>query len=161
MEKIFKGKPNLGTFPCLGCVCCSSIIKGVVVQHPTKGNRIPLRHYATCNTQWVVYMLKCPCGKVYVGQSSREVKAIIKEHRGDIKNFKLNTYTDTSVSRHCNECRHNMSQLKWQVLEVVQTPQRGGNKKNILLQKEALWIKKLCAMVPQGLNDQWIVVSYL
>ncbi|OCT84619.1 hypothetical protein XELAEV_18022772mg, partial [Xenopus laevis] len=98
-----------------------------VVQHPTKGHDIYLKYYATCNPEGVVYMLKCPCGKVYVSQTCRQIKARIKEHRGDIKNFKANTYTDTPVSRHFNQNRHNMSQLKWLVLEVIQLPQRGGD----------------------------------
>ncbi|OCT92190.1 hypothetical protein XELAEV_18015246mg [Xenopus laevis] len=59
-----------------------------------------------------VYMLKCPCGKGYVGQTSSQIKTRIKEHRGDIKNFKANSYTDTQVSRHFSQNRHNMSQLK-------------------------------------------------
>ncbi|OCT89815.1 hypothetical protein XELAEV_18018429mg [Xenopus laevis] len=105
-------------------------------------------------------MIKCPCGKVYVGQTCRQIKARIKEHRGDIKNCKANTYTDTPVSRHLNQNRY-MSQLKWLVLEVIQLPQRGGDSKKILLQKEALWIKKLCALVPEGLNDQWSIACFL
>ncbi|OCT84271.1 hypothetical protein XELAEV_18022424mg [Xenopus laevis] len=80
-------------------------------------------------------MLKCPCGKVYVGQTCRQINARIKEHRDDIKNFKANTYTDTPVSCPFNQNRHNMSQLKWLVLEVIQLPQRGGDSKKILLQK--------------------------
>ncbi|OCT95737.1 hypothetical protein XELAEV_18013424mg [Xenopus laevis] len=70
MERIFKSTPS------------------AVVQHPTKGNSIPLKHYATCYTEGEVYMLKCLCGKVYVGQTGRQIKATIKEHRGDIKNLK-------------------------------------------------------------------------
>ncbi|OCT75717.1 hypothetical protein XELAEV_18030904mg [Xenopus laevis] len=140
MDRIFKSNPNIGG----------------VVQHPTKGYNI---NYATCNTEGVVYLLKCPYGKVYVGQTCRQIKARIKEYRGNIKNFKANFYTDTPVSRHFNQNRHNMSQLKWLVLEVVQIPQRGGDVKKILLQKETLWIKSL--LDPLGLNEQWSVACFL
>ncbi|OCT76693.1 hypothetical protein XELAEV_18031894mg, partial [Xenopus laevis] len=154
MDRIFKSSPNIGTFPCLNCICCHSIIKGGVVQHPTKGFNIKLQHFATCNTECVVYMLKCPCGKTY-----RAIKERIKEHRGNIKNFKANT--DTPVSRHFNQNRHSMSQLKWLVLDVIQRPRRGGDIKKLLLQREAIWIKKLCALDPLGLNDKWSIACFL
>ncbi|OCT92625.1 hypothetical protein XELAEV_18015682mg [Xenopus laevis] len=71
-------------------------------------------------------MLKCPCGIVYVGQTIRKVKERIKEHKGDIRNFKKDTATDTPVSRHFNMNKHHVSQLKWLVLEVVESPHRGA-----------------------------------
>ncbi|OCT59712.1 hypothetical protein XELAEV_18000577mg [Xenopus laevis] len=67
-------------------------------------------------------------------QTCRQIKTRIKEHRGDINNFKAGSYTDTPVSHNFNQNRHNMSQLKWLVLEVIQVPQRGGDLKKILLQ---------------------------
>ncbi|OCT90057.1 hypothetical protein XELAEV_18018672mg [Xenopus laevis] len=76
----------------------TSLTLGSVEQHPTKGNNIQLKDYATCNTEGAIYMLKCPCGQVYVGQTARQIKARIKEHSGNIKNLKSNTYTDTPVS---------------------------------------------------------------
>ncbi|OCT59746.1 hypothetical protein XELAEV_18000615mg [Xenopus laevis] len=50
----------------MGCNCCSSIIKGNTVNHPTR-----------------VYLLKCPCGMGYVGQTKREIKIHIQEHRDE------------------------------------------------------------------------------
>ncbi|OCT84599.1 hypothetical protein XELAEV_18022752mg [Xenopus laevis] len=143
------------------CVCCSSIIKGDKVQHPTKGNNIQLHSYATCETGHVVYMLKCPCGIVYVGQTIRKVKERIKEHKGDIRNFKKETNTDTPVSRHFYTNKHHVSQLKWLVLEVIESPHRGGDVRKILLQREAIWIKKLNSLTPAGMNDQWSVACFL
>ncbi|OCT82311.1 hypothetical protein XELAEV_18024832mg [Xenopus laevis] len=147
--------------PCLNCVCCSSIIKGDKVLYPTKGNNMQLNSYATCVSEYVVYMLKCPCGIVYVGQTIRKVKGRIKEHKGDNRNFKTDTTTDTPVSRHFNLHNHHVSQLKWLVLEVVELPHRGGDIRKILLQKEALWIKKLDSLTPRGMNDQWSVGCFL
>ncbi|OCT80021.1 hypothetical protein XELAEV_18026837mg [Xenopus laevis] len=43
---------------------------------------------------------KIPCGLAYVGQTSRAVKERIKENRGNIRNFKIGTQSDTPVSRH-------------------------------------------------------------
>ncbi|XP_041434485.1 uncharacterized protein LOC121398936 [Xenopus laevis] len=158
---LFQGLEKKGTFPCLGCVCCSSVIRGESICHPMKGNKIKLKHYATCLTAGVVYLLKCPCGKVYVGQTIRPVKERIKEHKSDIRNYNTNTPTDTSVSRHFFSNKHNQSQLKWLVLEVVTKPQRGGDIKKLLLQREAVWIKRLNSMVPIGLNEYWSIAPFL
>ncbi|OCT97511.1 hypothetical protein XELAEV_18009739mg [Xenopus laevis] len=85
MQTIFQSTPQFSTFPCFNCVCCSSIIKGQYVSHPTKGYKIKMKHYATCTTSSVVYLLKCPCRKIYVGPTSRSVKERIKEHKGNIR----------------------------------------------------------------------------
>ncbi|OCT97484.1 hypothetical protein XELAEV_18009711mg, partial [Xenopus laevis] len=135
-----------GTFPCLRCLCCSTVIKGDSISHPMRG---------------VIYLLKCPCGQVYVGQTVRPVKDRIKEHKSDIRNDKINTPTNTSVSRHFSFNNHNQLQFKWLVLEVVYKPHRSGDMKKLLLQREAVWIKKLNNLVPFGLNEYWSIAPFL
>ncbi|OCT91664.1 hypothetical protein XELAEV_18014723mg, partial [Xenopus laevis] len=157
----FWGPPKRGTFACLNCICCSSIIKGESVSHPTKGNTINLRDFSTCETKNVIYMLKCPCGLAYIGQTSRAVKERIKEHRGNIRNFKPGTQSDTPVSRHFAFHGHNQMQLRWLVLENVKLPKRGGNIQKLLLQHEAGWIKKFNTLLPMGLNDHWSLIPFL
>lgn len=73
-----------GMFACMSCQNCTSIIKGKVVQHPMKGHNIKIRGYHTCNSHNVVYCLKCPCGKAYVGQTTRQIKVRLNEHRSSI-----------------------------------------------------------------------------
>ncbi|OCT74448.1 hypothetical protein XELAEV_18033426mg [Xenopus laevis] len=106
------------------CNCCSSIIKGPNIHHPTSGQEIKLNAFATCKTAFVIYVLKCPCGMLYVGRS---VNVRIKEHKGNIRNFKADSYSDTPVSRHFYKAKHNVCQLKWKVLEIVPKPTRGGD----------------------------------
>ncbi|OCT81575.1 hypothetical protein XELAEV_18028398mg [Xenopus laevis] len=96
-----------------------------------------MKHYATRNTSSVVYLLKCPCGNIYIGQTSRCVKERIKEHKGNIRNFVPNK--DTMVSRHFSENQQNVSQLRWLVVEVVKIQTRAGDKKKSLLQRERNW----------------------
>ncbi|XP_041420552.1 uncharacterized protein LOC121394235 [Xenopus laevis] len=149
----FLGKPRFGTYPCLGCNCCSSIIKGNKINHPTKGYEINIKCHTTCNSTFVVYLLKCPCGMGYVGQTKREVKKRIQEHRGYIRNFKTGTQTDTQVSRHFFECNHNPMQLRWCVLDEIGMDIRGGDRQKKLLQAEGKWIRRLNTLTPNGLND--------
>ncbi|OCT73032.1 hypothetical protein XELAEV_18036011mg [Xenopus laevis] len=160
-SSLFKGPPKKGTFPCLNCICCASIIKGDIVYHPISGKAIQLKSYATCESVNAIYLLKCPCGLVYIGQTSRAVKERIKEHKSNIRNFKAGSQSDTSISRHFSFAKHNVSQLKWQVLGVISRPQRGGNVSKLLLQEEAKWIKKLNSLHPEGLNEHWNISSFL
>ncbi|OCT79066.1 hypothetical protein XELAEV_18030162mg [Xenopus laevis] len=124
------GKTKKGTFPFLNCICCSLIMKGNTVNHPTKGTPIKLKDVSTCDTKYVVYVLKCPCGMACIGQTIRSVKVLIKEHRNNIRNFKTDTATDTPVSRHFYNQGHHLSQLRWLVLEKIIHPKRGGDMKN-------------------------------
>ncbi|OCT74091.1 hypothetical protein XELAEV_18033056mg [Xenopus laevis] len=144
------GKNKKGTFPCLNCICCSSIIKGNMVNYPTKGTPFKLNDFSTCDTKYVVYMLKCPCGKAYIGQTIRSVK-----QRNKIRNFKTDTATDTLVSRHFHNQGHNLSQLRWLVLENIVQPKRGGDR------KKNAGIKKMNTMAPLGLNDYWSLSPFL
>ncbi|XP_041430822.1 uncharacterized protein LOC121397687 [Xenopus laevis] len=157
----FLGAPKMGTFACLNCVCCASIIKGDSIDHPTQGTKIRLHDYATCDSKGVIYMLKCPCGLVYVGQTTRSIKTRIKEHKGDIRNFKYDTYTDTAVAQHFFTEKHTHGQLKWAVLEVVQPLSRGGNFKQKMLQREVKWILKLNSLALKGLNEAWSIKCFL
>ncbi|OCT77123.1 hypothetical protein XELAEV_18032319mg [Xenopus laevis] len=88
-KTLFQGKKKVGTYPCLGCNCCAAIIKGSKINHPKNGYEININIYAMCKSNHVVYLLKCPCGLGYVGQTSREVKLRIQEHKGNIRNFKV------------------------------------------------------------------------
>ncbi|OCT96751.1 hypothetical protein XELAEV_18008966mg, partial [Xenopus laevis] len=150
-----------GTYPCLGCNCCSSIIKGFKINHPTKGSEVNLNEYATCKSTFVVYLLKCLCGLGYVGQTSREVKMRIQEHKSNIRNFKNDTQRDTQVSRHFIEFKHNCMQLRGCVLDEVAPDRRVGNRLQRLLQIEGKWIKKLNTLNPDDLNEAWSLKPYL
>ncbi|OCT56238.1 hypothetical protein XELAEV_18000434mg, partial [Xenopus laevis] len=153
-QSLFLSNPKKGTFPCLNRICCTSIIKGNTVGHPTKGTAIKLNDYVTCESNDVIYMLKCPCGQVYIGETTRAVTEPIKEHRGNIRNF-------IPVSRRFSNSCHNLKQLKWCVVEKVHQPGRGGNTKTILSQREAYGITQMNTMSPIGMNDSWSINSFM
>ncbi|CAJ0964858.1 unnamed protein product [Ranitomeya imitator] len=60
--------PHNGTFPCLGCRQCSNVIKGDSFAHPRTGRRFQIKGHFTCDSTYVVYLIKCPCGLGYVGR---------------------------------------------------------------------------------------------
>ncbi|OCT82696.1 hypothetical protein XELAEV_18025226mg [Xenopus laevis] len=132
----------------------SSIIKGDSITHPLKGYKIPIKAYYTCNTDFVIYALKCPCGKMYIGQTSRQIKIRIREHKYSISNYDPeNKKTHTPVGKHFYLHKHNSATLRWLVLEKVQLPQRGGDRKRLLLQTEARWIDRMNTVEPRGMNE--------
>ncbi|OCT85550.1 hypothetical protein XELAEV_18023719mg [Xenopus laevis] len=97
---------------------------------------------------------------LYVGKTIRSVNTRIKEHKGNIRNFKKDTYTDTPVSRHFFSS-NSICQLKWKVLEVVPKPVRGGDWNKKRLQREARWIRHLDSVIPHGMNDQYSLSCFL
>ncbi|CAJ0944875.1 unnamed protein product [Ranitomeya imitator] len=89
----------------------------------------------TCNSIGVVYYAVCPCGKIYVGLTSRPLK-------------------NTRVPRHFKR-RHNSNAKLLKVIGIdkVYIDQRGGNWRKNLAQLEAKWIFKINSVQPHGLNE--------
>ncbi|OCT64703.1 hypothetical protein XELAEV_18045800mg [Xenopus laevis] len=103
------------------------------------GYEIDLKNVSTCTTMGVIYMLKCPCGKAYVGKTKRRIRVRIEEKKRSIDNCDLDKMKYvTPVSRHFKTHGHNSKQLRWLVLQVVKFPIRGGEQDRILLLQEVL-----------------------
>ncbi|XP_041417084.1 uncharacterized protein LOC108715416 [Xenopus laevis] len=165
---------RVGTFPCLNCGHCSGVIKGDVCTHPSKGFPIGLKCFATCNTEGVIYLLKCPCGLGYVGQTSRLCRVRLNEHKSVIRNFvpemegcdpaiskkKDRIKKETLLAKHFYVQKHTVSQLRWQILEKITAPQ-GNEMKLALLKREAFWIWKLETVQPKGLNENFSLSCFL
>lgn len=145
-----------GTKKCMNCVNCNNIIVGDILTHPITGKGVKLRHTSDCNTKNVVYCLKCPCGKAYVGKTERKFKSRLTEHKSTIRNKNLTS----SVATHWIENRHTISQLRAQIIEIVH-PKEAIDIKSRLLQREVFWIDFLCSQTPRGLNDRVDLNCYL
>ncbi|OCT70301.1 hypothetical protein XELAEV_18037224mg [Xenopus laevis] len=76
-----------GTFRCGECAWSNGIMKGDITAHHSKGFPIKLNGHFTCNSTGVIYMIKCPCGLTYVGQTSRSIKTRLNEHKSSIRNY--------------------------------------------------------------------------
>lgn len=157
-EQTRLGTNKQGTFPCLNCGNCSAIIKGDHIQHPKKREKFKVRDYFTCSTAGVIYLLKCPCGLAYVGQTSRMVKTRITEHKSVIRTYKVNPTKvgernkETGVAQHFCEAGHQISELRWQVIEKIYG--HPMNQRATLLKREVFWIHKLQTLQPNGLNEE-------
>ncbi|OCT95543.1 hypothetical protein XELAEV_18013230mg [Xenopus laevis] len=77
----FWGGKSKGKFPCLGCVQCPYVLKGREFVHPQIGQHIQLRGHYTCICKFAVYLCKCPCGLIYIGETTQMVKELKLKRR--------------------------------------------------------------------------------
>ncbi|OCT69187.1 hypothetical protein XELAEV_18040497mg [Xenopus laevis] len=153
----FLGRRKLGMYPCLGCVQCSHVIKGEAFIHPSSGEKISLRGHFTCVSKYVIYALTCPCGFIYIGETTQMVKSRISQHKSSINlgNMRL------PVSKHFLEAGHVADQLKYMVLEGIPPLKFGGNRELKLKQREVWWIHRLKTLAPSRLNRDYDLYLFL
>ncbi|XP_077113688.1 uncharacterized protein LOC143768964 [Ranitomeya variabilis] len=149
-RQTFLGTERRGTYPCLNCACCSNVIKSNTITHPQSGKQIPIRGFFTCESKNVVYTVKCPCGLLYVGETTQHIRERISSHKSTIRCKK----TWLPLPYHFVAANHSVSQLRFQVLEQVERPRRGGDHIKLLRQRESYWIFTLQTLTPKGLNRE-------
>ncbi|CAJ0927124.1 unnamed protein product [Ranitomeya imitator] len=111
----FFGTARHGNFPCLGCACCNNLLKGEFFHHPHTGKKIYLKERYTCLSSYVVYMIVCPCGLAYVGETTTAVKVRISKHKSTIRTG----LTDLPIPKHFVDMRHSVNQLRFRVIDSV------------------------------------------
>ncbi|CAJ0955650.1 unnamed protein product [Ranitomeya imitator] len=152
-RQVFLCPQSKGTFPCLQCAQCANVLKGPSISHPQTGDDITFTGFFTCESLPVVYAIKCPCGMIYVGETTQAVKDLISHHKSDIRCKK----NHLPVPYHFNTAGHSIAQLRFFVLEQVSMNRRGGDVTQKLLAREAYWIHFLQSMEPRGLNRDFDV----
>lgn len=146
-----------GNRRCGSCAQCHFTEKCNFFYHPTTGQQVKIKGKITCSTTHVIYMLKCPCGKAYVGKTTRALKTRIAEHRSTIRNGD----EKSPVAVHFKQAKHNVSSLRYLGIEKVHYPRRGGDIDNLLLKREVWWIDYLKTMAPVGLNEDFDIRPFL
>ncbi|CAJ0940588.1 unnamed protein product [Ranitomeya imitator] len=129
----FLQKPKTGTNPCLRCNQCSNILKGDTFHHPHSEKKYKIKDFSTCDTTFVIYLIKCPCSLLYIGETTQPIKGCISKEKSTIryKNMLL------PIPQHFISQGHNIAQLKFQVIEHVPIPRRGGDCIHSLKRREA------------------------
>ena len=151
-----------GFFACRRCKSCKSVsepVRGITNFRSTVNNReFNIEEFITCNITHVVYVLKCPCGLMYVGRTKRQLKVRIGEH---VKNIRLG-YKDHNVSLHF-KTHHNQdpSGLRFWGIDVIKPTWRGNNMVRDLSKRETLWIYLLDTLTPKGLNVELDVNCFI
>ncbi|CAJ0942417.1 unnamed protein product [Ranitomeya imitator] len=102
----------------------------------------------TCTSSFVIYLITCPCGLTYVGETTMQIKACISKHKSTIRTKMM----DLPIPKHFIESCHAISQLRFRVIDNVPPLRRGSDMVKLLKQKELGWISKLGSRHPGGLN---------
>ncbi|OCU00930.1 hypothetical protein XELAEV_18006708mg [Xenopus laevis] len=106
----------------LGWIQCPNIFKGKEFVHLGTGCWVQLQGHYTCISKYVIYALTCPCGLIYIGETTQMVKSHIFQHKSSIN---LGN-TSLPVSKHFLEMGHNADQLKYMVLDGIPLLKYGG-----------------------------------
>lgn len=96
----------------------------------------------------MVYAIKCPCGLLYIGETTQKVKDRIARHKYSIRDKLL----QLPLGRHFLEKGHSISQLKYMVLEGISKNRRGVDRELVLRKREVYWIHFLNTIAPKGLK---------
>ena len=82
-----------------------------------------------------MYFIRCPCGLSYVGETGREVRLRISEHRSAIKSGRI----QASLVQHFMEKNHQPNELAWNILEKTQV-RDGQDLDKQRKKREVFWI---------------------
>ncbi|XP_077112960.1 uncharacterized protein LOC143768157 [Ranitomeya variabilis] len=72
-----KNKKNMGRFgffPCGFCKGCFNHTKATKFCNFDGSKQYDIRQHLNCSSEGVIYHAQCPCGKVYIGMTTRELK---------------------------------------------------------------------------------------
>lgn len=132
--------------PCQGFSCCNNMVRGDKFTHPHSGKVFEIKHRYTCSS--MVYIINCPCGLIYVGETTMEVCKRILKHKSIIRKG----LADLLIPKHFSDKLHTIGQLKFCVIDSIPDPRRGGDRQAMLRERELMWIHKLDCLSPRGLN---------
>ncbi|CAJ0930580.1 unnamed protein product [Ranitomeya imitator] len=112
------------TLSCLSLVITlvlAVLVAGNHFFHPPSEKRYNICKRYTCTRSYVIYVISCHCGLLYVGETTMEVKARISKHRSTIRMALI----DLPVLRHFKEKGHLVTQLQFRVINDVPVLRRG------------------------------------
>lgn len=79
LRQITFGSQWEGCYPCLHCNNSRHMVKGETFVHPTTGIRFYYYFFLSCCSDFVIYILSCPCGLLYIGETSMECRIRINK----------------------------------------------------------------------------------
>ncbi|XP_054853294.1 uncharacterized protein LOC129341953 [Eublepharis macularius] len=148
-------KPK-GNYRCGHCALCPLMLQGNELKILGTGRKIRINHFATCQTEAVIYLLICPCEKLYVGNTIRQLRVRVLEHISRIRSKVMGA----PLTGHFLEEKHSATDMKVAILTVVR-PTGSINVNRELLKREAEWIFSLRTLKPKGLNTELSLQCYL
>ncbi|KAM4043149.1 uncharacterized protein ACNLHF_013530 isoform 1-T1 [Anomaloglossus baeobatrachus] len=153
-----------GCVPCGGCIACPNIVRSDSFCDSSNLKTYPIKQRITCTSCAVVYYATCPCGKIYVGLTTRQFKVRVREHvLGILASATVeDAPTLKTLPRHFKLCHNSDARgLKVRGIDMLNMDARGGAVSVRLAQLEARWIWILNTTCPSGLNENNSFSSFL
>lgn len=123
------------------------------INYPTTlgfGEKYQPKHYSTCKTEGVMYLLLCECSCFYVGKTKMECWQRASRHIHAMKTCD----PDLPLGRHVTTVhRASFPKISFLILDRIHPGTRGGDWNKILLQHEQKWIFHLNATSLPGINE--------
>ncbi|XP_069605329.1 uncharacterized protein [Ranitomeya imitator] len=151
---------RVGCSPCGRCVACPNIERATTFSNSDGTREYKIKKKITCLSKNVIYMVTCPCEKMYVGMTTRHLKTRIREHvlgigaaaaMEDITTLK-------TLPRHFKRFHGcDAGLLRARGIDTLEMGIRGGGTFQRLARVESRWIWTLNTVQPAGLNDN---ISY-
>ena len=136
------------------CTYCPKIKKLDKVKCNFTDTLIPTKNlpkFVTCEISNIIYIIHCTkCNKDYVGETGREFRKRMYEHRLSV--MKPKDTRQTPVSRHFTSENHNHTHMQFSVLEWC-TPKFESKATGKRRRVEMYWIFKLHSLTPLGINQ--------
>ena len=125
------------------CKCCSHIICCSSFFNPHTKTQFAIQHHFTCNSKAIVYIIQCTlCHTLYIGQTNRQLKDRLNNHRSDVK-----LKRKTAIAIHFNEPLHSFKHL---TICPLQSTAHLNIQSTLLLEKQ--FITTFNTRYPNGLN---------
>lgn len=72
-------------YSCGHCQICTFVDRTQVFNDADKQKNFKIKRFINCSTTKLIYMIECPCKKVYIGKTKHQLRICIGEHLRDIK----------------------------------------------------------------------------
>ena len=128
------------------CMACQHADDSEIFMSTTNKKTFYYSQRNNCATKNCIYLITCrKCKMQYVGETSRELRQRLTDHRSCIKRK-----VQTPIGIHFNKPGHSAKDLKITIIESLDAI-NGGIK--LRRRKETEWQMKLGTIYPQGLNN--------
>ncbi|XP_075688301.1 uncharacterized protein LOC142681493 [Rhinoderma darwinii] len=83
--RLGRGTKLIGSYACGDCNICQFVESSDTFTDPVDKKQYPLKSYINCRTKNIIYAITCSCPKVYIGQTSQELRKRIQHHLSTIR----------------------------------------------------------------------------
>lgn len=151
---------TLGMFPCNRCQICPFVQRTSTFKDAYDKETYEIHDLINRSTSRLIYMITCPCPKIYIGKTKRQLKVRIGERLREIND--KTKIPEKPLAKHFAQYHSGSSRgMKVKGIYALKLPPRRGDFDRILQQKEKWWVYRLKSLRPVGLNTELNLQPFL